>query len=62
MNVYYLKGVEANDEKYFSLSSKIGGIVKINKENEPIDNSTTKVLFESGGIKVLADQGFTLIN
>ncbi len=41
MNVYYLKGVKAKKNIYFSLSSKLTNRVKIERNMEYKDNSTT---------------------
>ncbi|MEG2348428.1 MAG: hypothetical protein RSB67_02125 [Clostridia bacterium] len=41
MNVYYLKGIKVNKNKYFSFTSKISDITKLNQTNTLSDSSTT---------------------
>ena len=57
MDVYYLRGVSAKGQKFFSFSSKISKYTKIGT-NSTIDTSTTEVL-SSNGLDITKEKSWT---
>lgn len=58
LNVYYLRGVKAKGDIFFSLSSKISNYTKIGTTASASDTSTTSVI-SANGVDVTFDKSWT---
>ena len=58
MDVYYLRGISAKGDKFFSLSSKISNYTKVGTGATASDSSTTEVL-SANGVSITREKSWT---